>query len=312
MSAMKTKSLKGPTFYDGPYRSSANVRLDLMPYAAPLCSSAAIWMIPDSLLSPPHKADGVYEINYLHKGSLTYHVAGQSLHVGGGDVSILQPTIEHGCGFDSVAHCSLAVFCVKVNPPCPAPPFAEHDLPAVLRILRQSGSRVVRGCAGMDAAFIELQDACRTSPRDRKAPWHDAWVSSLVHRLLVGMVRSLAEPVRRAPEFAAIAQARDLMVHRLTEDVSMAEIARSVGLSRTRFSQLFMQETGQTPHDYRTRLRVEAAAREMRLPSTSVTGLAMRFGFASSQHFAVCFKKYVGLSPSVWRKTVLTNPSSHT
>ena len=196
--------------------------------------SAAIWMIPDSLLSPPHKADGVYEINYLHKGSLTYHVAGKSLHVGGGDVSILQPTIEHGCGFDSVAHCSLAVFCVKVNPPCPAPPFAEHDLPAVLRILRQSGSRVVRGCAGMDAAFIELQDACRTSPRDRKAPWHDAWVSSLVHRLLVGMVRSLAEPVRRAPEFAAIAQARDLMAHRLTEDVSMAEIARSVGLSRTR------------------------------------------------------------------------------
>ena len=58
------------------------------------------------------------------------------------------------------------------------------------------------------------------------------------------------------------------------------------------------------------RLRIEAAARALRASSASVMIITARFFFATSQHFAVCFKKYLGVTPTVWRRQTATKASS--
>lgn len=289
------------SFHAGPYASARNTRFALAPYAAPLCHNAALWTIPNALHVKPHAFD-YYEIGYVHRGALTFHLSGQApMRIHGGDVYILQPRTVHSCAYDTMAHCAYLVLSVNPAPPLPCPPFADREIPAILRIFGESGNRVVRACDEMDAAFVELRNASQFSAEQCRAPWHNGWLRNLVHRLMLCMVRSLGAPVR-APHYQSVEQARRLLEQSLTAPVRVSQIARAVGLSPARLAGLFQSATGQTPADYRMRLRVEAAAQELRTSSRSITEVATRFSFASSQHFSLCFKKYLGVTPTAWRR----------
>lgn len=284
-----------------PGAPASNRRFDLGPYAGPLCDSAAIWTIPGALHVSSHASD-TFEIDYVHRGSLTFHLPGQApMRIHGGDVSILQPRTEHSCEHDTMAHCSYVVLCVKATPPNHCPPFADEELPAILRLLRDNGNRVVRACDEMDTVFLELRNVSLSPPEQRCALWYNGWLRNLVHRLFLCIVRSLATSVR-APHYQSIEQAKRLIEQSLTSPTRVAQIAREVGLSSPRLASLFQSATGQTPADYRMRLRVEAAARELRDPSRSITNVAAQYCFASSQHFSLCFKRYLGVTPTAWRK----------
>ncbi|MEI7901487.1 MAG: helix-turn-helix transcriptional regulator, partial [bacterium] len=74
------------------------------------------------------------------------------------------------------------------------------------------------------------------------------------------------------------------------------------GVSPSRLVQLFREQTGLTPADYRMRLRLEEARRRLRDSAATVTTVAADLGFASNQHFASKFRKYFGVSPSDFRK----------
>ncbi|WP_081824398.1 helix-turn-helix transcriptional regulator [Paenibacillus sp. UNC451MF] len=59
---------------------------------------------------------------------------------------------------------------------------------------------------------------------------------------------------------------------------------------------------GQSPANYMDRLRIELACQILLQKEISVTTVAMDIGYKTSQHFATVFKKYMGLSPSQWRR----------
>ncbi|MBM7564176.1 helix-turn-helix transcriptional regulator [Paenibacillus sacheonensis] len=80
------------------------------------------------------------------------------------------------------------------------------------------------------------------------------------------------------------------------------ELAAKVGVSESHFYRLFQDMHGQSPAGYIDRLRMNRACELLRLPGTSVTGIAMDLGYKTSQHFATVFKKYMGVSPSQWRR----------
>ena len=287
--------------HPGPFGSARTTRFDLAPYATPLCGNAALWTMPNAHYVKPHSVD-YFEIDYVHRGSLTFHLSGQSpMHIHGGDVSILQPRTVHRCEHDTMAHCAYIVLCVEPSPQLPCPPFEAGELAAIMRIFRDSGNRVVRACVETDAAFVELRNASLASPEERNAPWYNGWLRNLMHRVVLCVVRSLGTPVR-APHYPSVERAKHLLEQSLTTPTKISQIARAVGLNPARLASLFQKATGQTPADYRMRLRVEAAARELRDTHLSITEVAARFSFASSQHFSLCFKKYLGVTPTAWRR----------
>lgn len=101
-----------------------------------------------------------------------------------------------------------------------------------------------------------------------------------------------------------------LLQERLSEDVEMEEMARSVGLSRPHFFKLFKQCMGVTPNVYLSTLRSERAINDLIQSEKSVTDIALDLGFSSQASFTRFFSSNVGIAPSEYRRVAhVTNGS---
>jgi AraC-like DNA-binding protein len=88
----------------------------------------------------------------------------------------------------------------------------------------------------------------------------------------------------------------------LSEPITIEVMAQRANLSASRFSKVFSQCFGQSPHQYLMRLRT-AHAQEL-LASTRLTleQVAEYCGFADIHHFSRTFKKITGETPGKYRK----------
>ena len=85
-------------------------------------------------------------------------------------------------------------------------------------------------------------------------------------------------------------------------EVSVAQLAKTVGMSQYYFSKLFKTSTGTTPHQYVMRQRVERAQELLcdgRIPLSSV---ATQVGFETQSHFTSVFRHLVGITPKRYRE----------
>src|SRR5271154_5122748 len=97
----------------------------------------------------------------------------------------------------------------------------------------------------------------------------------------------------------------------LSAHTSIADLARSVNLSRWRFCHLFKRETSQAPSYYVGTLRMREAQRMLWDTFLSVKEIRAKLGNMDRSHFNREFKKFCGLTPSEFRrrqKILLPNP----
>jgi PAS domain S-box-containing protein len=89
-----------------------------------------------------------------------------------------------------------------------------------------------------------------------------------------------------------------LIEERLSEKISVKEMAREVGLSESHFSRTFKHITGETPHQFALRLRLERASAELaRSSAADIAGVAAEYGFFDQSHFTREFRKKFGITP---------------
>ena len=114
----------------------------------------------------------------------------------------------------------------------------------------------------------------------------------------------LAENSHASEEYhRRIDRAIDFINANLASNPAVAEIARAAPFSSFHFQRLFKAIVGETVAEFTRRVRLETAARRLRLgPNGEITGLAFDLGFSSSQNFATAFKKQFGLSPTQYRQ----------
>ncbi len=97
----------------------------------------------------------------------------------------------------------------------------------------------------------------------------------------------------------------DLLRARLSEDISLDELAGEARLSSFHFARMFKQSLGVPPRVYLTRLRMEKACELLEGTSLSITEIAQEVGYSSNQALARVFQKYRRMSPSDYRRAVL-------
>ena len=85
-------------------------------------------------------------------------------------------------------------------------------------------------------------------------------------------------------------------------DLSLEELANTAGLSITHFSQMFRQSTGQSPHQFVLRRRIERAKEMLHAAENRVLDVAVACGFKSQEHFARVFRSLCGASPTEYRQ----------
>src|SRR5215471_17511626 len=93
------------------------------------------------------------------------------------------------------------------------------------------------------------------------------------------------------------------LVHAEIEDeLSLDKMAETAGLSTAHFSQMFRKSTGESPHQFVLRHRVERAKEMLRAPDARVLDVALACGFKRQQHFARIFRRVCGASPTEYRR----------
>jgi AraC family transcriptional regulator len=101
---------------------------------------------------------------------------------------------------------------------------------------------------------------------------------------------------------ARLRRIRELVHAKMENDLSLDELAESVGLSTAHFARMFRKSTGETPHQFVLRQRLERAKAMLRAPDARVLDVAVACGFKTQQHFAQAFRDIWGVSPTEFRQ----------
>jgi hypothetical protein len=114
-------------------------------------------------------------------------------------------------------------------------------------------------------------------------------------RRLVGGSLTIAHDLTKSIEFMRANVARSL---------TLQELSRQAGLSPTRFSALFREQTGSSPVDHHIRLRMQAACHYLDTSALSVKEVAAKLGYDDPYYFSRIFQKILGCSPLAYRLSV--------
>lgn len=108
-----------------------------------------------------------------------------------------------------------------------------------------------------------------------------------------------------AAQFADRDDLRDLqswMAEHLDDDLSVAALARRIGMSDRHFARRFVAETGVTPARWVDRIRVEAARRRLEETDRSIELVAAECGFGTPETMRRAFLRLLATTPSDYRR----------
>ncbi len=89
-----------------------------------------------------------------------------------------------------------------------------------------------------------------------------------------------------------------------SKKISNEQLAAIVGYHEYHLNRLFVRDTGKTLHRYVLTMRISEAKRLLTNTEMSLSDIADAAGFSSNTHFAGCFKKMVGQSPSEYKASM--------
>ena len=104
---------------------------------------------------------------------------------------------------------------------------------------------------------------------------------------------------------ARLRRIKELVDAKMGDDLSLDEMAQSVGLSTAHFARMFRKSTGETPHRFVLRQRLERAKAMLRAPDARVLDVGVACGFKTQQHFAQAFRDLWGVSPTEYRQDLV-------
>ncbi len=135
-----------------------------------------------------------------------------------------------------------------------------------------------------------------------------AHVEALSTELLCHAVASLTSLSEGAPrgctdrEVKRLEMARAILVRQLAPAPTIAELVRTVGMSKTALTQGFKALYGETIFDFGVRCRMQHALMMMRDRGWSVEQAAEAVGYAHPTSFATAFRSHFGMRPIDVRK----------
>lgn len=98
-----------------------------------------------------------------------------------------------------------------------------------------------------------------------------------------------------------IEKACEYMERHYAEHISLEQICRYAGLSRSTLLRAFTKSKGITPYRYLETIRINEAKKLLGQGVTPACA-AMQTGFTDQSHFTNYFSSFIGLAPGVYRR----------
>lgn len=248
---------------------------------------------------PPHQNPGL-EIVLIQRGRLAWQVEGREEEVTPGSVYFTLPGQLHGSSheYEPGHEWIFVVIAATRNVEGKLSfhrglPLARREAAHVSTVLTGTRRHAYRAAPTLDVMLVELI-------RELSDPgvFHDEQVGRLAAVVVLELARCV-EAGQRAASGSVVGRAEH-RVRRLVERLrahpeqawSLDALATECGLGRSRFSDLFLEVTGDTPIRFLNRVRIELARKRLRETDRPITQIALDCGFETSQYFARVFKQF--------------------
>jgi AraC family L-rhamnose operon regulatory protein RhaS len=248
----------------------------------------------------PHRHDGAFELCYIRRGSLNWWIEDRTYAIAPGDVFLTLPNEWHGGRHGVMDACELYWLAFTLDPAGGSLGLTADETAHLDHALRGSRTRVSRGSSAMPGHFARILAAIR-EPQGLGAAVARGSVVLLIAELAAAFARADAALVQRSASPRIQAAMQWLQDH-YAEPVALDALASQCQLKISRFRALFRAETGFSPLEYLTQVRIAAAKELLARPHLSITAIALACGFGSSQYFATAFRRSTGFTPRDYRQ----------
>ncbi len=259
---------------------------------------------------PKHLNPGI-EICLILKGRFEWDVAGRNCLLYPGDATVTMPWQEHGGTYGAMDVGKLAWIIItpekfketgnlKLGGWSSVPASEQKEIG---QLLSMSGKPYFRADDYLRHMFSELYGAL-----EKKKP--RSWrVNHLLDELIFHVSRRIAEPSPSRKFVFDIGLVEKKISADLIRKWELPDLEKITGYGKSMLNIMFRQQTGFSSKSYIVHLRVKNSKQLLEQTDKPITRIAYECGFTSSQQFSSVFKKYVGQSPSDFRKSVSQKPN---
>lgn len=177
-----------------------------------------------------------------------------------------------------------------------------HFMPSDREAFERLGLPLNTVFAPTETGFItSLVKKCELESIDR-GEGYEAMISAHVSELMIRLLRQ-----HKAPPHAPHADAVRRLRHDIYRDpdrfATTEDMARAVGLSRSRFAVVYRALIGVPPKNDLIRARVSKASYLLSLGTRSLSDISEACGYQSLYHFIRQFREVTGITPGKYRKS---------
>lgn len=246
-----------------------------------------------------HSHDGMMEICYCDKGMQVYEVNGKEYQIRGGDVFITFPNEPHGTAKHPEEKGTLYWLIVQIPE---KERFLHYDDEESAVFIKELLGIKERHFKGSDAMKKMLDQLFALHEEPVQQPLHKLQSLNLISNFLLTVIEySQKSPARVQSD--RISEIRNYIHNNIYESLPIELLAKALFMSDSHFKSWFKKEFGMPPVHYILRTKIEEAKKLLCLKdSESVTAIAFKLNFSSSQYFATVFKKYTGISPAEFKQ----------
>lgn len=259
------------------------------------------------------------EIGYVAAGRLPFCVGDKSVMVEAGDLTITRPWQRHRVGNPNVPASRYSWLILDVGMRRPNQPWnwpkwllsSKTSLKRLTEMLRQNEQPVWRGNRAIGQCFRRFDETVAQS--GGRGATH-ARLKIVINELIL-LLAEMLESCNPHLDQSLTGSERTVRLflenlgRRIDEPWTLDSMAEACGLGRTLFASYCRKLANIPPVEFLNRCRLEAAARLLEDdPELSVTEIAFRSGFQSSQYFAKVFRDRHGHSPTAHRKSRRSGP----
>jgi AraC family transcriptional regulator len=230
---------------------------------------------------------------------LDFRIDDQSLHVTRDNLLFINPGVTSQAMLAAGSHAQLLVFQASGDWLC-------RSFPAVF----ETGGRPFAAAGeAITQRIRQLADTLAIEVLNDQFLSHER-LEFMLQELMLSIVetylarRQSSSRLWRGSPFAdnRIRKALALLRAHPNKEVNMNELASQVGLSRSRFYDLFQLSTGRSPRSYLDMLCVESAIAKLSSGSGKIGEVSAELGFSAQSNFTRFFQQQVGIPPSEYRR----------
>jgi AraC-like DNA-binding protein len=236
-----------------------------------------------------------FEFHYLSRGGYSWQIGRETVDHAMGDISVFYPNELHSTG--PRADQEIYLFWIGLHLAQLGP-----EGKRLATLLRRKKCRILTRCHEVEPilrGLISQVTKHRPFRSETILTYLQTFIALIHQRALSGDSGSDSSQV---PYSRSIRKAIDYLEEHPNRRIPLIELVAVAGKRHvSHFCAQFHQETGFSPSAYHRRLRLHAAREDLNHHGITITTVALRFGFSSSQHFSTCFREEFGVSPRHWQ-----------